>query len=1046
MWIQVAIWFATMLLGELLFSGGAPKPQTNTDQLEFPDTRQDRKIPLFAGTVQQKGPLLAWWGDVRKVAMTKSVKTGLFSEEDTIVGYKYYVAVQIVIGHGPIDAVTAVHVGRKLAWTGSTVDGPISGDQPNLFGQSEQEGGISGTLWVHGGALNQAPDSYAEMKLEVAPGYSGIAYGIWTNMERDGGGYLGNSKFPPEVWITAQRLPKLLGNGKHDIGGHANPAEFLYELLVNSRWGAGMPVDLIDKPSFQAAAVTLYNEGMGIAPLYNNEASVETIIMDVLGHIDGAIYSDIYTGKRTLVLARADYTLSSQPLFDEANSVLVDFSRPGWDETVNEVHVNYLDAATGEPASVVAQDLANQQIQQAVVARTIDYPACPTEAQAQKLAWRDLRALSLPLAKCTIRADRSAWVLRPGMVIRVSNAQRGFSEMAMRVNRINYGTMVDGQIEFECVQDVFNLSATIYGSSPGTGWVDPIGPPAVVRYPVLLEAPYHITRSAGTAEVGKLLTWAAAPAGDAFEYQIHTRQGAAPFVRRGTAPFGPTATLTAAINETAGTIQVGSGQDLDLLISTDSTGQAQGAGLMLIDNEWLSWRTKTNDGGGLYTLSTVYRGCLDTVPAAHASGARVRFLDNAMGTTADEYGLTSRVDAKYLTVSGGGILALVTATTLSVTFTQRVLRPYPPADVKINGTSYPVAILGAYALTWKHRDRTAQTTIISQADASIGPETGTTYTLRLYGEANTLLRTETGLTGTGYTWSNEEADSGLTIPGSAAADYVAEVMADSPSAYWRVSGGGLVDVVGSADIPSLPSGVSVSTGILPAIADQSLTFTGANAVTITAGAWAPTGNADRSMEIWFSTTIAPDTGISESQHPGLLGYGTTGTNRQSFFFRPAGTIDATPADQAYVVWTWGDDLLVTGSADWNTGSPLHGMVTYNGSTRNLRLYINGVLAGQKTLAANLATPAGTLFRIGGNGAGVPWTGKLQEIAIYPTELSAARVLAHYNAGATGVNRLNGRIRAELESVRAGLVSHQKHNITVDRAGYGYRYGEYYGGP
>ena len=807
MWIQVAIWFATMLLGELLFSGGAPKPQTNTDQLEFPDTRQDRKIPLFAGTVQQKGPLLAWWGDVRKVAMTKSVKTGLFSEEDTIVGYKYYVAVQIVIGHGPIDAVTAVHVGRKEAWTGSTVDGPISGDQPNLFGPSEQEGGISGTLWVHGGALNQAPDSYAEMKLEVAPGYSGIAYGIWTNMERDGGGYLGNSKFPPEVWITAQRLPKLLGNGKHDIGGHANPAEFLYELLVNSRWGAGMPVDLVDKPSFQSAAVTLYNEGMGIAPLYNNEASVETIIMDVLGHIDGAIYSDIYTGKRTLVLARADYTLSSQPLFDEANSVLVDFSRPGWDETVNEVHVNYLDAATGEPASVVAQDLANQQIQQAVVARTIDYPACPTEAQAQKLAWRDLRALSLPLAKCTIRADRSAWVLRPGMVIRVSNAQRGFSEMAMRVNRINYGTMVDGQIEFECVQDVFNLSATIYGSSPGTGWVDPIGPPAVVRYPVLLEAPYHITRSAGTAEVGKLLTWAAAPAGDAFEYQIHTRQGAAPFVRRGTAPFGPTATLTAAINETAGTIQVGSGQDLDLLISTDSTGQAQGSGLMLIDNEWLSWRTKTNDGGGLYTLSTVYRGCLDTVPAAHASGARVRFLDNAMGTTADEYGLTSSVDAKYLTVSGGGILALVTATTLSVTFTQRVLRPYPPADVKINGTSYPVAILGAYALTWKHRDRTAQTTIISQADASIGPETGTTYTVRLYGEAGTLLRTATGLTGTGYTWTTEEADSGLTVPGSPGFTYNEDTFAaDSTASYtqyantagtWAVSGGELVATNGA---------------------------------------------------------------------------------------------------------------------------------------------------------------------------------------------------------------------------------------------------------
>ena len=1037
MWIQVAIWFATMLLGELLFSGGAPKPQTNTDQLEFPDTRQDRKIPLFAGTVQQKGPLLAWWGDVRKVAMTKSVKTGLFSDEDTLIGHKYYVAVQIVIGHGPIDAVTAVHVGRKEAWTGSTVDGPISGDQPNLFGPSEQEGGISGTLWVHGGALNQAPDSYAEMKLEVAPGYSGIAYGIWTNMERDGGGYLGNSKFPPEVWITAQRLPKLLGNGKHDIGGHANPAEFLYELLVNSRWGAGMPVDLVDKPSFQAAAVTLYNEGMGIAPLYNNEASVETIIMDVLGHIDGAIYSDIYTGKRTLVLARADYTLSSQPLFDEANSVLVDFSRPGWDETVNEVHVNYLDAATGEPASVVAQDLANQQIQQAVVARTIDYPACPTEAQAQKLAWRDLRALSLPLAKCTIRADRSAWVLRPGMVIRVSNAQRGFSEMAMRVNRINYGTMVDGQIEFECVQDVFNLSATIYGSSPGTGWVDPIGPPAVVRYPVLLEAPYHITRSAGTAEVGKLLTWAAAPAGDAFEYQIHTRQGAAPFVRRGTAPFGPTATLTAAINETAGTIQVGSGQDLDLLISTDSTGQAQGSGLMLIDNEWLSWRTKTNDGGGLYTLSTVYRGCLDTVPAAHASGARVRFLDNAMGTTADEYGLTSSVDAKYLTVSGGGILALVTATTLSVTFTQRVLRPYPPADVKINGTSYPVAILGAYALTWKHRDRTAQTTIISQADASIGPETGTTYTLRLYGEAGTLLRTATGLTGTSYTWTDEEADSGLSAPGGGA-DYAAEVLADSPVSYWKLdetSGTTATDATGGNN-GTYMGGYTLNQPGIPSAGRPAVLFNGSSGY-ISLGAPAALNiTAAWTLEACVYLTSTPNgCGVIAESYTGgsnpilyALGFGLSaiGANLEGGFYTGSDWRTAIGGTLALNVWH-------------------HIACTWDGTT--LRLYADNSQVGTSSPASGPVAGINGLY-IGRRHdvAGSPFfPGRNAEVAIYSAALAAGRITAHHNAMISAVNRLNGTVRTEIESVRAGLISHQKHNIITDRAGYGYQWGKYFGG-
>ena len=756
MWVQVAIWFAVMLLGELLAGGGTKAPK-NDNQLEFPDTRQNRKIPLFAGTVQQRAPLLAWWGDVRKTAITKTVSTGLFSEDETTIGYRYYVALQIIIGHGPIDAVTAVHAGRKEAWTGSAI-GAISGDQPELFGPSDQEGGISGTLFIHDGAINQAPDAYAALKLTTVPAYSGVAYGIWTNTQRDAGGYLGNSNYPPEIWITAQRLPDLLGNGKKNIGGHANPAEFLYEMLVNTRWGAGMAIDQVDKPSFQAAAVTLYNEGMGIAPLYTEETDVENIILDILAHVDGAIYSDIFTGKRTLVLAREVTPLSGQPLFDETNSVLTDFSRPAWDETVNEVHVNYKDAVTGEPGTVVAQDLANQQIQQAVVARTIDYPACPSAAQAQKLAWRDLRALSLPLAKCTIRADRSAWVLRPGTVIRVSNAQYGFVDMAMRVNRINYGTLVDGMIEFECVQDVFNLSATIYGDVPTTGWTDPGSPPSAAAHQVIIEAPYHITRShpgSSAAEVGKILTWAAAPTGDAYQYRIFTRQGSASYVQRGAAPFGPTATLVSALTPTSGSIQVGPGQNLDLLIDADATGQANGAGLILIDNEWISWRTKTANGGGVYTLNTIYRGVLDTVPAAHSAGARVRFLSNAMGTTADEYGLTASVDAKYLTTSSKGTLAIGSATNLPLTFTQRALRSYPPADVKVNGVSYPVAILGAYALTWKHRDRTQQMAIIPQTDASIGPETGVTYTVRLYGETNTLLRTATGLTGTSYTWTDE---------------------------------------------------------------------------------------------------------------------------------------------------------------------------------------------------------------------------------------------------------------------------------------------------
>jgi hypothetical protein len=917
---------------------------------------------------------------------------------------------QLVLGHGKIDAVKAVHFARKPAWTGSAVDAGISIDLPELFGDKEAEGGVSGTLYVHSGDDAQAVDSYLAAKLGAVPAHGGIAYCVWSNAGRTGGGYLGNSNSPPEIWITAQRLPRLLGSGKHDIGGHANPAEFLYEMQVNADWGAGMGTDQVDTASFLAAATVLYNEGMGYSPLYADATDVEGICLDVLEHIDGALYSDTFTGKRVLVLARADYTLSAQPLFDESNSILTDYSRPAWDETVNEVHVSFLDASTGEQATVIAQDLANQQIQQAVVARTIDYPACPTAAQAQKLAWRDLRALSTPLAKCTVRADRSAWVLRPGAVVRVSNRLLGIADLAMRVNRIKYGTLVSGQIEFECVQDVFSLSSTIYGAVPATGWADPTTAPAPALYPLLLEAPYHLVRAdpdASAAEIGKLLTWAAAPGGDAYQYQIHTRQGADSYVQRGTAPFGATATLVAAITPGASSVQINAGQDLDLLEATDATGQAQGQNLILIDNEWVSWRTLTDNGGGVYTLGTLYRGVLDTVPAAHAAAARVRFLSDAMGTTEDEYALTASVDAKYLPQTGRGTLPLASASNLPITLTQRVQRPYPPADVKVNGSSYPAAILGAYALTWKHRDRTQQLNIIPQTDASIGPEAGTTYTLRLYGETDTLLRTETGLTGTSYTWTAEETDSGLTVPGAPGAvtwnddfnratlgsdwtalhfDGTGSVTLDGAAVtvnssgsgdFWQSSDGGSIIYrpFGAGDVHEAT--VKVAAGV--ATWSRLLMARKSAAANSAFAAAHPSGNSGRITPVWRSTDGAT----------------------------------ATFSEQ--------------GAVAYNSGQPLWVRARYNGS--KIEFWTSQSSATGPWNAAGSVTITGLTL----------W-------CLCDSNHGGATVYDDFEQTySPQVNRLNGRIRAELESVRGGLTSHQKHNITVDRAGWGYNWGNYWGG-
>ena len=67
-------------------------------------------------------------------------------------------------------------------------------------------------------------------------------------------------------------------------------------------------------------------------------------------------------------------------------------------------------------------------------------------------------------------------------------------------------------------------------------------------------------------------------------------------------------------------------------------------------------------------------------------------------------------------------------------------------------------------MSWSHRDRTQQTSyLVQQSAGDIGPETSTTYTLRIYGELGTLVHTESGMTGTSYTYpeATEIAESGL---------------------------------------------------------------------------------------------------------------------------------------------------------------------------------------------------------------------------------------------------------------------------------------------
>jgi hypothetical protein len=112
-----------------------------------------------------------------------------------------------------------------------------------------------------------------------------------------------------------------------------------------------------------------------------------------------------------------------------------------------------------------------------------------------------------------------------------------------------------------------------------------------------------------------------------------------------------------------------------------------------------------------------------------------------------KYAPGETVDAKVLTKTSSDILALDTAAELSVTTVGRFGRPYPVADLRVNGDSVYALTDFDYAepqISWTTRNRlTQQDQIVTHGDPSVAVEAGTTFTIRIFNAVVTAMLRET---------------------------------------------------------------------------------------------------------------------------------------------------------------------------------------------------------------------------------------------------------------------------------------------------------------
>ncbi|MFA5408258.1 MAG: phage tail protein [Bacilli bacterium] len=727
-WPFFATFFLKLFIAVAISYLLAPRPKTTgvkasgIDAFKVTTAQVGREFPVLFGKKKLTSPNVVWYGDLKAVAIREKVSSGLFSSKKVTVGYKYHLGMHLVLAHD-IDSITQIESDGKTAWTGTSTGGTITISAPDLFGGVKSGGGITGSVDFETGDSDQTPNDYLQSVYDTTdiPAFRGVACLVLRQV------YLGTSEYIKEWHIWAKKIYNGWYAAKASIGDDMNPAHIIYTVLTDTEFGMGEDASSIDDAAFQSVADTLYSEGFGLSFMWDHSCEIGEFISEVLVHIDASLYTDLHTGCITLKLIRADYDIDVIPLFDENNIVeITSFRRRTLDDIANSVTVKFWNSSTGEDDSVTLADIAMVAVSGRTNNVEMDYPGITDPDLAASVAARDLRALSNPLANAVIRVNTEGIQLSPGSPFLLSWEQYGITQMVMRATNVEYGEFGDSSISIECAEDVFGAAAAVYDSAPASLWTSPSSAPAACPIHAAMEVPYHfLALEYGDAAVQALASTAgfagvtgARPSGDALDMipcyklstdSVYTEYEAVDFA----AWCQPT--VAVAISDTVLSVAWSGGYDV-----------VEGGQWGVIDSEIV------------YVVSagassvTVARGCLDTVPAAHTTSANLLIFDD-LPFSPTQYASGNTVNAKLLPRTGLGTLDIDDAAAQSIAVAGRLYKPYPPARLRINTLQEPDEFLlgETLTLTWKHRDRTAQTLLMvnTETNTDYGPETGTTYSL-----------------------------------------------------------------------------------------------------------------------------------------------------------------------------------------------------------------------------------------------------------------------------------------------------------------------------
>jgi len=533
-----------------------------------------------------------------------------------------------------------------------------------------------------------------------------------------------------------------------------NPIHKIREILTDDT-AMGKPESDINDINFIKAADRIYDEGLGVSWAIDEKSCIDAI-EELCYHIEAGVRVNRQTGLYEMVLFR-DNWFSEEEIHDIAENKIKNLSLEimNSDDIVNQLNVTYYDRERIKNSAFSVYENGSILTIGHVNAESVDFPYFMNMRNAEIVANWKLKQFSTPAWSGSFTTGwREARKWNRYDLIRLPWSKKWNGTILVRIMKINLGNGTDNTVTIDFEEIVpysgeMNTSI-VADESLNQGTL----PPQPCQYEPF-ELPYYlILKALGQRRVDDELAYesnfglvgvvAEKPQSNSI-YAImmtHDETEGEEWTRAATIDYSPTADLDQTISKTATSLTVKNRKNLTDLPSGT---------LIKCGSDWIGMPGEfmVLQSIDAYTgIITVKRGALDTMPQLWGPNVKLYFCGSDIPLDETEYVLGEKVLVSALTTTPSGVLEQKGS--IPVEIQARAIRPYPPANVKLNGVYFPETHLVTrdLTITWADRNRLQQTggELLGFYDAGVTVEPGVTYSYEL-SSGNSILEAKTDLVG-----------------------------------------------------------------------------------------------------------------------------------------------------------------------------------------------------------------------------------------------------------------------------------------------------------